>query len=419
MPNPNLSKPRDVERFDQWLKNNVGGKSAPAFERWCDAYAALGFDWGSMGKIDEDSYAGVLRRWRAPADFPGARRITSPAGTTSHIASAAHFLTPHKDYWGEAGALSEEEANYVSERGRAVYQPNGFVTGQALALAGYVKEIQRGDTKLNFHLLQIPEEELSPEERKRLFRLLVSRFQNIGKRDFQLKFVGVQATAVLAAALNDSFKAAPHTQGLHPQLSLAWSRFSKMRLLGGGIGSDLLVEYCVFDDASELVGVTVHGTATLNRCLIGAQSNVAKLTVKGNLRVYNSTLCDGVSLDRLKICDGDLRLDSVRIGVACTFRRASVSGLSAFHEVQFKGDSEFHYAEFAGGIECTESSIGTPNFYRSKIGGRARFVGTKFGNLSSFAGCAFSQGANFRSAEFGREFIFSEDHHPTLVSGHS
>lgn len=321
---------------------------------WEAMWQTFDFSWGGLADAGWERGTGAndaqkLKRWRAPADFPGGGAVQGEGATVWKQANL-------QDYWRWSIGITEEA------------WPGRLLSDEELRAQGLLREV---DGRL-FHLIHCADADIYQAfgRNSTLARLVRARLEAASgwngddATDGRVQLKGARDSGVDPAWLD--FTDAGEDRKLHLDASLA--------ALEG-----ICAEKMTFGEQVSFIGATFGERARFTGATFGERAGFHHATFGERAGFGGATF-----------------------GKAAGFVGATFGELAGFHHANFGHGVRFSHATFGEGAEFDGATFGKGAWFTgARFGERAWFVGARFGEGARFGDARFGEGAWFTGAQFG------------------
>ena len=346
-------------------------------ERWFAMWRSNDFSWEGLAETNWEfgtDPRSVMKRWRAPVDYPGDGEVI---GDGQHAYKQASL----QDYWRWSfgfEALLPDGAEETPVR----------LTDDQLIAAGLLVEYEGA----LWHILHRPAasfvDALSDESKgpgllaRALSKRLEASGPDTGGVDNRVQLSGARIKNVdLVMQRAGRAPAGFRSPRLYVRTPL--SEFETFAVSGLSFGDTSLFEKCRFVRNCSFSTSKFGDSISFEQSIFGDQTDFYKAQFGAN-----------ASFDRSEF-GTETEFEAVRFGDRTSFRHVLFADYTRFEDAQF-GD----HTDFRG---C---KLGTASFNSAQFGAKAEFRKTQFGSFVSFSNARL-EGAMFQEAEFGETLQFT------------
>ncbi len=377
---------------------------------WLAMWEAADFSWDGLADAgwdldyDERSEAQRLKRWWAPAEFPGSERV----GADGEFADRKRTL---QDYWRWSIGITAGAPR--------------LLTDDELAAQGFLVE---RDGVL-WHVLHRPETRAALEHSDGLERRGNDGPAEAARTSAPLGGAILARLSAARSAAQSQHQPTPvlltgaRAKGLGPvlqtlngpndagdahilYLSAPLAHLSGFRTSGLSFGSFTDFSNAHFGDRAGFSGTEFGDYADLSRAHFGDHAMFYKTRFGTRAKFNEASFGARTWWNQAEFGDHATFTDAV-FGEATSFGQSSFADNASFSSVQFGPRLSFSKSVFGDQASFSGASFGDrANFESAKFGDKARFIGAKFANGANFREATFGDDVNFATATFGDDASF-------------
>ena len=339
---------------------------------WEAMWTAADFSWDGLADAGWElgsraSQAQKLKRWRAPADFPGRGKVSGEGETAWKEATL-------QDYWRWSIGIVGGKPRLLTDR-------DLITKGLLVSFNGGL-----------WHILHRPKAEAyDGPAGESLAEALLARFEATtgytGEERPEGRLLMPGGRARNLAAVWRAFSGAHDPTDRKPlHLTAALARFDEF-------------------DASAL---TFGDWACFHNAAFGDRARFEGAAFGDNLEFSNATFGNGAWFSGAAFGEG-VWFDGATFGEDVRFDQTTFGNLAWFERATFGNRARFVNAAFGDAASFSEATFGDRAwFLRAAFADHARFEGAEFGDLARFDGAVFGDRAWFNGAKFGDAVRFAE-----------
>lgn len=344
---------------------------------WLARWEKMDFSWAGLADAgwdsgDAASESQTLKRWRAPADFPGDGKVRG------------------------SGPIKWRESN-LQEYWRWTFGPGEqrLIRDDELIKAGLLVDV---DGK-QWHVLYVPGVDATEHDELRqtlLVRLNPPKQTKVleDAPDFRAQLTGARVRGL--AEIWRAF-GGPDSQGGTKELYInaAYTQFETLDARELVFGHRASFDRSILPDLASFNGASFNNYSSFDWAIFGDQISFESARFGVQASFEHTTFGRQASF-RLARFHNDASFRSATFGDHAVFQRANFGSKTSFAVARFGNRTSFDRASFG---EQT-------SFDMTHFDGVARFVNTSFGSHAAFDSATFYDGASFDLAAFGIETSF-------------
>ncbi|MEL7481666.1 MAG: pentapeptide repeat-containing protein [Pseudomonadota bacterium] len=394
---------------------------------WEAMWQAADFSWQGLADAGWDrgplaNAAQKLKRWRAPADFPG-------GGPVQGEGEARWKQATLQEYWRWSLGL---EPGGASPR---------LLTDDELTELGLLKTFDG----VTYHLLHCPGVQLSagrdrlgigtdrgnaaalarPEDGSggeaaaagQLVGMLEARLRLPQPAADSAEDARLQSAGARAAGLDDVLRAHFADTGEAIALSAPLARFDRFDAHRLKFATAADFDRATFGDQARFYGATFGDKARFSgarfgdrvgflRARFGGGADFSSALFGDRARFYRANFGDGADFSAARFGDG-ARFSHVGFGDRARFYDATLGDRAGFSGARFSHGAYFWGARFGDRARFSDATFGDGAvFIYATFGNEAGFFQATFGNKATFSAATFGNKARFFQATFGNDARF-------------
>ena len=367
---------------------------AEIYPLWEAMWEAFDFSWEGLADAgwdrgDDANQTQFLKRWQAPAGFPGQGDIIGEGDTAYRQSNLQEYWRWSVGLEGEEWLLTDPELEslgvfraYQGKRYHIVHCPPRHQ--DALDDGSAEDDLRRTSQSdgAKFTGGEAADSSLLDRLINERLSMGMAPILDGGKAlvDGRCQFQGLRDTAILTLWKNDTETG----EALH--LNAAMSNCSGVDLSGATLG-----------DGANFSGATLGDGASFSRATLGDGASFFRATLGDGASFSEATLGDGASFSQATLGDGT------------SFSGATLGERASFSDATLGDGVSFSGATLGDGANFFRATLGErANFFRATLGKRADFSRATLGERANFSFATLGDGADFSRATLGERADFSE-----------
>ncbi len=367
---------------------------AEIYPLWEAMWEAFDFSWEGLADAgwdrgDDANQTQFLKRWQAPAGFPGQGDIIGEGDTAYRQSNLQEYWRWSVGLEGEEWLLTDPELEslgvfraYQGKRYHIVHCPPRHQ--DALDDGSAEDDLRRTSQSdgAKFTGGEAADSSLLDRLINERLSMGMAPILDGGKAlvDGRCQFQGLRDTAILTLWKNDTETG----EALH--LNAAMSNCSGVDLSGATLG-----------DGANFSGATLGDGASFSRATLGDGASFSHATLGERASFYRATLGDGASFFE------------ATLGERANFFRATLGERASFFGATLGERASFSEATLGDGASFSGATLGErASFSRATLGDGASFFRATLGDGASFSEATLGDGASFFGATLGERASFSE-----------
>ena len=415
--------------FKAWRERPRGADREETDRLWLAMWEAADFSWDGLADAGWDlgfqaSEAQRLKRWRAPADFPGRGQVHGEG-------EAAWKEATLQDYWRWSIGIEESAPHLLSndeliaakllvrdEAGalwHVLHRPEviAAMRGSA-ALDGAASEAD-----LRSEAGDAPAEKVAPEGAA-LAAALLARLEAAtgyaGDKAPDGRVLTPGARAQGLDAVWRAFGGAEDAEARKPiHLAASLARFDALNASALTFGNRVEFNGAHFEGEAGFNGARFEGEAWFYSARFEGEAGFHSARFEGEAGFYSAHF-EGEAWFYSARFEGEAGFNGAHFEGAARFEDAHFKGVAGFYSAHFEGAARFEDAHFEGVAGFYSARFeGEAGFYSAHFEGAARFEDARFSGRVRFFGAradgkpTFAGAVSFKSARFQGPALFGDN----------